>query len=54
MLNGDVMIFGNKNSKANPAKIYDYFGADGIIFVILGDDKDPMLDVVEIKKNVLL
>ena len=55
MLNGDVlMIFGNKNSKQIPAKIYDYFGADGIIFVILGDDKDPILDVVKDKEKCIV
>ena len=54
MLNGDVlMIFGNKNSRQIPAKIYDYFGADGIIFVILGDENDPILDVVRDKDCLL-
>ena len=47
MLNGEVLLlFGNKNSKQIPAKIYDYFGADGRIFVILGDENDPIKDVV--------
>ena len=47
MLNGEVLLlFGNKNSKQIPAKIYDYFGADGLIFVILGDENDPIKDVV--------
>ena len=55
MLNGDVlMIFGNKNSKQIPAKIYDYFGAEGIIFVILGDDRDPILDVVKDKEKCIV
>ena len=55
MLNGDVlMIFGNKNSKQIPAKIYDYFGADGIIFVILGDENDPILDVVRDKEKCIV
>ena len=50
MLNSEVLLlFGNKNSKQIPAKIYDYFGADGIIFVILGDENDPIKDVVENK-----
>ncbi|ETJ29171.1 hypothetical protein Q604_UNBC16286G0001, partial [human gut metagenome] len=32
MLNGDILLlFGNKNSKQIPAKIYDYFGAKGFI-----------------------
>ena len=55
MLNGDVlMIFGNKNSRQIPAKIYDYFGADGIIFVILGDENDPILDVVRDKEKCIV
>jgi hypothetical protein len=48
MLNGDVLLlFGNKNSNQIPAKIYDYFGAQGRIFVIYGDDNDPIKGVVE-------
>ncbi len=48
MLNGDVLLlFGNKNSKQIPAKIYDYFGAQGRIFVIYGDSNDPIKGVVE-------
>lgn len=48
MLNGDVLLlFGNKNSKQIPAKIYDYFGAQGRIFVIYGDRNDPIKNVVE-------
>lgn len=48
MLNGDVLLlFGNKNSKQIPAKIYDYFGAKGRIFVIYGDDNDPIKRLVE-------
>ncbi len=47
MLNSEVLLlFGNKNSKQIPAKIYDYFGAEGRIFVILGDENDPIKDVV--------
>lgn len=43
MLNGDILLlFGNKNSKQIPAKIYDYFGATGKIFVIYGDENDPI------------
>ena len=49
-----LLLFGNKNSKQIPAKIYDYFGADGIIFVILGDDKDPILDVVKDKEKCIV
>lgn len=48
MLNGDVLLlFGNKNSKQIPAKIYDYFGAKGRIFVIYGDENDPIKRIVE-------
>ena len=48
MLNGDVLLlFGNKNSKQIPAKIYDYFGAKGRIFVIYGDENDPIKAIVE-------
>lgn len=48
MLNGDVLLlFGNKNSKQIPAKIYDYFGAKGRILVIYGDKNDPIKSVVE-------
>lgn len=48
MLNSQVLlIFGNKNSKQIPAKIYDYFGAKGRIFVIYGDEKDPIRKLVE-------
>lgn len=48
MLNGDVLLlFGNKNSKQIPAKIYDYFGAKGRIFVVYGDENDPIQSVVK-------
>lgn len=48
MLNGDVLLlFGNKNSKQIPAKIYDYFGAKGRVFVIYGDKNDPIKGIVE-------
>lgn len=48
MLNGDVLLlFGNKNSKQIPAKIYGYFGAKGRIFVIYGDENDPIKRVVQ-------
>ena len=55
MLNSEVLLlFGNKNSKQIPAKIYDYFGADGLIFVILGDENDPIKDVVENKEKCIV
>jgi hypothetical protein len=48
MLNGNaLLLFGNKNSTQIPAKIYDYFGAKGRIFVIYGDRNDPIKRVVE-------
>ncbi|MDD6795251.1 MAG: glycosyltransferase [Clostridiaceae bacterium] len=48
MLNSDILLlFGNKNSKQIPAKIYEYFGANGKIFVIYGDEKDPIRKLVE-------
>lgn len=48
MINADILLlFGNKNSKQIPAKIYDYFGAKGRIFVIYGDENDPIKTVVE-------
>lgn len=47
MINADILLlFGNKNSKQIPAKIYDYFGCSAYILVILGDDNDPIIDVV--------
>jgi len=47
MINADVLLlFGNKNSKQIPAKIYDYFGCYGYILVVLGDENDPIIDVV--------
>lgn len=55
MLKSEVLLlFGNKNSKQTPAKIYDYFGADGLIFVILGDENDPIKDVVKNKKKCVV
>ena len=55
MLNSEVLLlFGNKKSKQIPAKIYDYFGADGLIFVILGDENDPIKDVVKNKKKCIV
>ncbi|AOR23957.1 glycosyl transferase group 1 [Clostridium taeniosporum] len=47
MLNSEVLLlFGNKNSKQIPAKIYDYFGTKAKIFVIYGDSNDPIKDMV--------
>lgn len=48
MINADILLlFGNKNSKQIPAKIYDYFGCNGYVLVVLGDEKDPIIDVVK-------
>ncbi|MGL5381360.1 glycosyl transferase group 1 [Clostridium sp.] len=48
MVNSDILLlFGNKNSKQIPAKIYDYYGCDGYILVMLGDEKDPIIQVTE-------
>ena len=50
MINADILLlFGNKNSKQIPAKIYDYFGCYAYILVVLGDENDPILDVVSNK-----
>lgn len=55
MLNGDVLLlFGNKNSKQIPAKIYDYFGAKGRILVIYGDENDPIKRVVQDNEKCLV
>jgi hypothetical protein len=48
MLNSEILLlFGNKNSKQIPAKIYEYFGARGKIFVIYGDNSDPISKIVK-------
>ena len=55
MLNSQVLLlFGNKNSKQIPAKVYDYFGSDGLILVILGDKNDPIKDVVKNKEKCIV
>lgn len=47
MLNSEILLlFGNKNSKQVPAKIYEYLGARGKVFVVYGDDKDPIKRIV--------
>lgn len=54
-IHGDVlMLFGNKNSKQIPAKIYDYFGTNQCIWVISGDDKDPIIPLVKDNKKCIL
>ena len=48
MLHSEILLlFGNKNSKQIPAKIYEYFGAEGKIFVVYGDELDPIKNLVE-------
>ncbi|MBU3134969.1 glycosyl transferase group 1 [Clostridium gasigenes] len=48
MVKADILLlFGNKNSKQIPAKIYDYFGCSSYVLVILGDEDDPIITVVE-------
>lgn len=48
MLNSDILLlWGNKDSKQIPAKIYDYYGTDKKILVILGDSNDPIIPVVK-------
>ncbi|MBU5456190.1 glycosyltransferase [Caproiciproducens sp. MSJ-32] len=55
MINSDLLIlFGNKNSKQIPAKIYDYFGCNAYILVILGDSKDPIKSVIENKEKCIV
>ncbi|HEX9025600.1 MAG TPA: glycosyl transferase group 1 [Clostridium sp.] len=55
MLHGDILLlFGNKNSKQIPAKIYEYFGAKGRIFVIYGDENDPIKRVVKDNKKCIV
>lgn len=48
MVHSDILIlYGNKNSNQIPAKIYDYFGTKSFIYVILGDENDPIKYLVE-------
>lgn len=48
MIHSEVLIlFSNKNSNQIPGKIYDYFGTKNSIFVILGDENDPIIPIVE-------
>lgn len=56
MVNSDILLlFGNKNSKQIPAKIYDYFGCKGYVLVILGDEKDPIIELTkEIEKCLVV
>ncbi|SHK23789.1 hypothetical protein SAMN02745248_02127 [Hathewaya proteolytica DSM 3090] len=48
MIHSEVLILlGNKNSNQIPGKIYDYYGTRNNIFVILGDEKDPVKSVTQ-------
>jgi len=48
MVKSDILLlFGNKNSKQIPAKIYDYFGCIAYVLVILGDENDPIISIVD-------
>jgi glycosyltransferase involved in cell wall biosynthesis len=48
LLNSDILLlFGNKNSRQIPAKIYDYFGTNSWILVIYGDKNDPLMPLTK-------
>jgi glycosyltransferase involved in cell wall biosynthesis len=48
MLNSEILLlFGNRESKQIPAKIYEYFGARGKIFAIYGDNHDPIRKLID-------
>jgi glycosyltransferase involved in cell wall biosynthesis len=48
LLNSDILLlFGNKNSRQIPAKIYDYFGTNSWILVIYGDKNDPLIPLTK-------
>lgn len=54
IVNAEVLIiFGNKQFKQIPAKIYDYMGSCGYILVILESFEDPMYDLVKNLDGVL-
>lgn len=55
MIHGDILlVLGNKNSKQIPAKIYDYLGTKNLIMVILGDENDPIKNVVNNKEKCIV
>lgn len=56
IIHGDgLLIWGNKNSKQIPAKIYDYFGTKNPIIAILGDENDPLkCKVINSKKCITI
>lgn len=48
LLNSDILLlFGNKNSRQIPAKIYDYFGTNSWILAIYGDKNDPLMSLTK-------
>lgn len=53
MVNADVLIiFGNKEFKQIPAKIYDYVGINAYILVIVESYKDPLYELVKNTQGV--
>lgn len=55
MINSEVLLlFGNKNSKQIPAKIYDYFGCRARILVIYGDENDPIKKITESNEKCIV
>ncbi|AHM57171.1 hypothetical protein EAL2_c18900 [Peptoclostridium acidaminophilum DSM 3953] len=40
------ILWGNKGSSQIPGKVYEYMGADGCILTILGDENDPLSDIM--------
>ena len=54
IVNAEVLIiFGNKEFKQIPAKIYDYMGSCGYILVVLESFEDPMYDLVKNLDGIL-
>lgn len=55
IFNSDILIvFGNKGSTQIPGKIYDFFGTSSYIFVILGDENDPIKDIAANRDKCIL
>ncbi|MZQ75528.1 MAG: glycosyltransferase [Peptoclostridium sp.] len=40
------ILWGNKASSQIPGKVYEYMGTDSCILTILGDELDPLLDIM--------
>ncbi len=48
IVNADVLIiFGNKEFKQIPAKVYDYMGSNSYILIVLESYEDPMYNLVK-------